>query len=271
MHLSIPRARPSSRMLGALIGFVVLFAAITAGYSLVDAAQTKWQDPKWTGNHAGAALSGFLKGADQKAVKTDRNSFPDVLPAVHTVNDRLVATHASLFAWLVTLGESLLPLGVLILLCVRFRGSHAAALTLTALAASLNFLYMLEGSSGMNPPLVFMWLTVLWLLATLPDAALFFAIDLRKRAPNASTARRQTIEDSTGQWVFFVVVLLLVAVGGWIVYPASIFAALLLVSGTLAVALSLLHTRVGAPRRSAPAAVGHPTRETARARVGSSR
>lgn len=38
---SIPSARPSSRLLGAFIGFVVLFAAITAGYSLVDAAQTK--------------------------------------------------------------------------------------------------------------------------------------------------------------------------------------------------------------------------------------
>ncbi|MDQ2788019.1 MAG: hypothetical protein M3Y58_23820 [Chloroflexota bacterium] len=271
MHPSIPRARPSSRMFSALIGFVVLFAAITAGYSLVDAAQTKWQDATWTGNHAGAALSGFLKGADKKATKTDPIAFPDVLPAMHTVNDRLFAAHAPLFAWLVTLGESFLPLGVLILLCVRFRGSHAAALTLTALAASLNFLYMLEGSSGVNPPLMFMWLAVLWLLATLPEAALFFAIDLRERAPDAATARRQTIESSTGQWVFFVVVLLLVAVGGWIVYPPSVCAALMLGSGTLAVALFLFHARVGSPRRSAPTAVGQPTRDTASARVGPSR
>ncbi len=232
----------SSHRLGALIGLIVLFATVTAGYSFVDAAWAKWNDPAWTGHQAGTAVIGFIKSAEQKAIKSDKNPHPDVLPATRDANNAFFKKHAGLFAWMVALGELLLPIGLLILLCLRFPGSRAIALALAGLAALLNFLYLFEGSSGLNPPMVFMWLAVVWLLATMPTAALFYAIDLRGRSNSTSTERLGRLDNSRVQWVFFLVVLFAIVVGAWMMFPVRTVAILVLSSVALAGILWTIHT-----------------------------
>jgi thiosulfate dehydrogenase (quinone) large subunit len=239
----------SSHMLGAFIGLIVLFATITAGYSFVDAAWQKWNDPTWTGHQAGSAITDFLKGADQKAVKSDKNPHPDVLPATRDINNAFINAHARFFAWTIALGELLLPIGVLILLCLRFTGSRALALLVAGLAALLNLVYMFEGSSGLNPPMLFMWLAVVWLLATAPAGALFYAIDVRNRATRAPAERSDTLEHSRMLWVFYAAVLLVISVGAWVMYPARIGAMLALTSIAVAGLLWLIRERMLAPTR----------------------
>lgn len=238
---------PSSRALGALIGFVVLFATITAGYSFVDAAWAKWNNPAWTGHQAGAAISGFIKGADQKAIKSDKNPYPDVLPATRDVNNAFFNEHARFFAWMVALGELLLPIGLLILLCLRFPGSRAIALCFAGLAALMNLIYMFEGSSGLNPPMLFMWLAVVWLLATMPAAARFYAIDVRGHGDSTRAERPATLDDSRLLWVFFTLVLLVIGVGAWVMYPARVAAILALASIVIAGTLWAIRERMHRP------------------------
>jgi thiosulfate dehydrogenase [quinone] large subunit len=241
--------RRSSHLLGALIGLIVLFATLTAGYSFVDAAWAKWNNPAWTGHQAGTAVSGFIKNANQQAVKSDKNPNPDVLPATRDVNNAFFNKHTRLFAWMVALGELLVPISLLIVLCVRFPGSRAIALALAGLATLMNFLYMFEGSSGLNPPMVFMWLAVVWLLATMPTVALFYAIDLRGRSGGTPTERAGRPENSRVQWIFFSIVLLVIGIGAWVMYPARVFAILLLATMILAGLLWTINERIARPAR----------------------
>jgi len=148
---------------------------------------------------------------------------------------------------MVALGELLLPIGVFVLLCVRFRGSRAIALGFAGLAATMNLLYMYEGSAGLNPPMLFMWLTVVWLLATLPAAALFYAIDVRGHA--TATGRSGWLENSRVLWVFSTIVLLVTGVGAWVMYPAHTVAILILASIAIAGLLWKVNNRLFAPTR----------------------
>jgi hypothetical protein len=230
----------SAGILSALIGTLVLFAALIAGGTLASAGFEKLHDPRWTGAQSGAALTGFLTGAQFKATKTDKNPYPDVLAPVQELNVRVIAGHTRLVSWLIPLGEIALPLGMLLLLCVRFPGSRYAALGVAALATSLHMVYMLEGSSGENTPLLLMWLTIVWLLATMPAAALHHTVDLG--AQRGKRARETPIADtSLGQWTFFAAVALVVGGGGALLHgvPAVVACAL----GATAIAGTLTLTK----------------------------
>ena len=249
---SLPTIRREVRALSALIGVIALFATLHAGYTFVDSAMSKWSDPTWTGHRAGTAISSFLNGAEQKATPSDKNPHPDVLPATRDLNHAFIRNHPRLFSWLVALGELCLPISVLILLCVRFRGSRPLALLCAGLAALLNLVYMLEGSSGLNPPMLVQWLTVLWLLATLPAAALFYAFDLRAgEGTRTAEERQRALGTKPGQWVFYTLVLLVMGVCGWILHPGWIFVVLTLATALLAAALFVLNSRMARPARRA--------------------
>ncbi len=244
MNQRIASVRRSSSLLAALIGFMVLFATLSAGYAFVSSAWTKWNDPAWTGHQAGTALSGFITSANQKAVPSDRNPRPDVLPATRNVNNGFFTKHARLFAWMVALGELCLPIALFILLCIRFRGSRQIALAVAGLAALLNLTYMFEGSAGLNPPMLFMWLTVLWSLAALPAAALFYAVDLSRATGREPAERPHALDVSAGQWVFFAINLLIIGIGAWVMYPARTVAILALASVLLAALLYAIKSAV---------------------------
>lgn len=244
MHHTVSTTRRSTRALSALIGFIVLFATLSAGYIFVDAAWAKWNDPAWTGHRAGTAVSGFLSNADQKATKTDKNPRPDVLPKTRDLNNAFVKAHPRLFAWMVALGELCLPIALLILICVRFRWSRGLALLCAGLAALMNLLYMLEGSSGLNPLMLVMWMSVLWLVATLPVAALFYAVDLRRVAGDITADHPRTPESGAGQWVFYCFMLLLIGFASWLMHPDREFLALTLAAVLIAVTLHTIREQV---------------------------
>ena len=248
----------SSRTFSALIGFLVLFAAVIAGGTLANAGREKLNDPAWTGAQSGVALSGFLKGAEFKAIKTDRNPYPDVLAPVQALNKAVVAGQAGLFSWLIPLGETCLPIGMLILLCVRFSGSRYLALIVSMLATSLHVVFLLEGSSGMNPPLLLMWLTVVWLLATMPAAALHHAVDLGALIGKRTGETPLAVDTSIGQWAFFGTVALVIGGGGVQLYgvPTLVMLALgtVAIAGTLAIVKRVPRvSRLSATYQSQPA------------------
>lgn len=249
----------SAHAFGALIGLLVIFAAIIAGGTLVNAGREKFHDPAWTGAQSGTALAGFLQGAQFKATRTERNLYPDVLAPVQRLNTTFIARHTRLFSWLTTLGEIGLPVGMLILLCVRFPGSRYAALIVSMLATSLHLVFLLEGSSGMNPPLLLMWLTVVWLLATMPAAALHHAVDLGALVGKRAGELPRAVDTALGQWAFFATVALVIGGGGALVRGVPTLVALAL--GTAAVAGTLAIVK-RAPRVSRLSATyrAHPAR-----------
>ncbi len=232
-HDTTPR---SARPLSALIGFLVLFAALIAGGTVANAGIEKLNDPAWT---SGKAMIGFLKGAQFKATKTVTNPYPDVLAPIQSINTAVIGGQVRLITWLVPLVEIIVPLAVLILLCVRFPGSRNAALIVSILATAMHVVYMLEGSSGENTPLLLMWLTVVWLLAAMPAAALHHAVDLGALFGKRAGETEAMADASIGQWIFFATVALVIGGGGALLYGLPTAVALLLATGILAGVLTL--------------------------------
>jgi hypothetical protein len=224
------------------VGFVTLFAAVAAGSIFVRAGWDKLDDPAWTGDQAGMAINGFMQGASFKSVKTERNPYPDALAPMRTFNERVVAGHTVLFSWLVVWGELLAPLAVIALCCVRFSGSRAVLVAAASLAASMNLLYLHQGSSGSNPAMLVMWLTVIWSAGTMPHAALACAIDLRRGAGQSPAVHPA----SAGLWAFFGVALVVLAVESVLITSVRETVLCAAVAGTLAAALLVINARLSA-------------------------
>jgi thiosulfate dehydrogenase [quinone] large subunit len=234
------------------VGLIVLFAALSAGRVFVQAGWEKWNDPAWTGDQAGAGLTGFLTGAGFKATRTERNPHPDVLAPVHDLNRSVVAGHARLFSWLVVLGELLIPAGVLALLCLRFPGSRAALIAVAGLAAGLNLLYLHEGSSGLNPPMLLLWLAVVWAVVTFPTAAQAYALDLGRLVRHAA-GPRPAAPTVPGRWLGFTALLIVLAVESLLLADARtvllLIVATLGIAGALSALSQVLAARASAIRR----------------------
>jgi thiosulfate dehydrogenase [quinone] large subunit len=234
--------------LSAFVGFIMLFSALMAGYTFVSAGHEKWGDPAWTGNSAGIAIDGFLKGADAKSIESATNPHPEVSPIAREFNERVFSQHTRLFSWLTVGGELLLPIAVLGLIVVRFRRSRVLLIGVAMLAASLNFLYLTEGDSSANPPMVFMWLTIIWLAVLWPTAALFYAVDLHAPvdpAPARSVDSVDSMEAGVGLWFFLVAVLAIIVAGSLQLYwnDLQTFAALAIGSVALSAALTQIKRR----------------------------
>ncbi len=198
MQSPLQRYFTSTVALSAFIGFIVLFSACAAGYDYFTAGREKAGTAAWTGDKVGSGIDGFLKGANAKATKSAANPNPEVLPVARDLNTGFFGKHEKLFSWMVVLGETLLPIGVLCLLVVKFPGSRFLLMALAGLAVFMNFLYLSEGVSSTNPPMVFLWLTIIWLAATMPGATLFYAIDLRRLVSRAATEAPVAIDASGG-------------------------------------------------------------------------
>ncbi len=248
MH-ALKRSFTSATALSAFIGFLVIFAACTAGYDFFTAGRAKAAETVWIGDQAGTAITGFIKSADAKALKSPSNPNPEVLPVAGRLNTYFIQ-HTKLFSYLVVLGEILLPLGVLFLLIVKFPASRFFLMAMAGMAAFMNFLYLSEGTSSTNPPMAFMWLAIIWLVALVPNAALCYAIDVR-RLFGRSVAAPNAIEATAGQWLIVATMFLVVLVTGWAMYTYATYVAIIAASVLLAAALSatnalLAHRRHGA-------------------------
>ena len=234
MH-ALKRCFSSSAALSAFIGFLVIFAACTAGYDYFTAGRAKATEAVWIGDKAGTAITGFIKGADAKALKSPSNPNPEVLPVAGHLNKYFIQ-HTRLFSYLVVLGEILMPIGVLFLLVFKFPASRFFLMAIAGLAAFINFLYLSEGTSSTNPPMAFMWLAIIWLVALVPGAALSYAIDVR-RLFGTSVEASKAIETTAGQWLIMVTMFLVVLATGWAMYTYATYIAIIAASVLLAAAL----------------------------------
>jgi len=224
-------------VLSAFIGFLVLFSACAAGYDYFTAGREKAGEAVWTGAKAGTGIDGFLKGANAKATKSAQNPNPEVLPVARDLNTSVFAKHEKLFSWLVVLGEILMPIGVLFFLVIKFPGSRFFLMGIAGLAVFMNFLYLSEGVSSTNPPMAFMWLTIIWLVGTMPNAALHYAIDVRTLFGKQVEETPATVVASAGQWVYFWTILLVTGAAAWAMYSFGTYLAIIAVSIVLMAAL----------------------------------
>jgi hypothetical protein len=247
---ALKRYVSSPAALSAFIGFLVIFAACTAGYDYFTAGRAKATESAWIGDKAGTAITGFIASADAKALKSPSNPNPEVLPVAGHLNKYFIR-HTKLFSYLVVLGEMLMPLGVLFFLVVKFPTSRFFLIAIAGLAAFINFLYLSEGTSSTNPPMAFMWLAIIWLVALVPDAALSYAIDVR-RLFGRSMAAPRAIEATAGQWLIMVTMFLVVLVTGWAMYPYATYVAIIAASVLLAAALYAINALLANGRHGAP-------------------
>ncbi len=230
MHTPLKRYVGSSALLAALIGFLVLFSACAAGYDYFTAGRAKASEAVWTGAKAGIGIDGFLKGANAKATKSAQNPNPEVLPVARDLNVSVFSKHEKLFSWMVVLGEILMPIGVLFFLIVKFPGSRFLLMGIAGLAVFVNFLYLSEGVSSTNPPMVFMWLAIIWLVGTMPGAALYYAIDLRRLFGKAPAETPVVVDATAGQWLFFWTILLVTGAAAWAMYDFGTYIAIIVAS-----------------------------------------
>lgn len=249
MQASLKRYFTSTAALSAFIGFLVLFSACAAGWGYFEAGREKAGEAVWTGAKVGAGIDGFLKGANAKATKSAQNPNPEVLPVARDLNTSFFGKHERLFSWMVVLGELLMPVGVLFFLVVKFPGSRFLLMAIAGLALFMNMLYLSEGVSSTNPPMAFMWLTIIWLAATMPGAALHYAIDLRRLFGKAPIEAPTAVNVSGGQWLFFWTIMLVTGAAAWAMYDLGTYLAVILASIALMAALAAINTLLANRRR----------------------
>lgn len=230
----------SQLVLSAFVAFILLFSAVMAGYEYFDAGRTKASEAAWTGSQAGVAITGFLQGADVKATKSAKNPNPEVFGATRWFNQHVFSDHPKLFSWLVVLGELLMGWGVFLLLVVKFPYSRLLLIVVATLATFMNFLYLSEGVSSTNPPMAFMWLAIIWVVALAPAAGLFFAIDVKKVLGRGETAyATNSLDTSLGQWLFFLAVFAAIVAGSLAMYWDELGTWAVLAAGSVVVAAGL--------------------------------
>lgn len=253
---ALKRFFTSTSILAAFVGFLVLFSACAAGYDYFSAGREKAGQAVWTGDKAGTGIAGFIKGAEAKAVKSPQNPNPEVLPAQHDLNS-FYLQHAKLFSYMVVLGEILMPIGVLFFLVVKFPASRFFLMAITGLAAFMNLTYLAEGTSSTNPPMVFLWLGIIWMAGLVPGAALYYAIDVRKLFGKHVEETATTPVVSVGQWLFFAVMFAVSFLAAVLMYPITEALVILAVAAAIAAALyGINHLLTRKQQHDVPVKVG---------------
>jgi thiosulfate dehydrogenase [quinone] large subunit len=128
-----------------------LIIRLYVGYEWLMAGLAKINSPKWTGSEAGAALTGFVKGALGKTA----GEHPDVQGWYAWFLNNVVLPAAPTWSWAVAIGEVLVGLALLVGL---FTGIAAF------FGGFMNVNYLLAGTVSSNPFLfVFAtWLVLAW-------------------------------------------------------------------------------------------------------------
>jgi thiosulfate dehydrogenase [quinone] large subunit len=127
-----------------------LIVRVYCGWQWLSAGVGKIQNPAWFGPNAGAALTGFLNGALQKA-----SSGPDVTDWYASFLQAVVLPNVGFFSNVVTVGEVLVGLGLIF-------GA------LTGIAAFfgtvMNANYLFAGTLSTNPLLFILgtWIVLAW-------------------------------------------------------------------------------------------------------------
>ena len=118
-----------------------LIVRLYVGYQWIEAGLSKVGNPAWTGDHAGAAITGFAKGALAKT----NGDHPDVQGWYGTLLTDVVIPNAKTFSYLVAIGET----AVGIALVLGFLTGIAAFF-----GVLMNANYLLAGTVSSNPILI---------------------------------------------------------------------------------------------------------------------
>ncbi|MDF2723320.1 MAG: putative rane protein [Paenibacillus sp.] len=143
---------PVSRFLfsSTRAGLIWLIVRLYVGYSWITSGWKKVTSASWTGDQAGTALEGFLKGAITKA-----EAGKDVTSWYGHYLENVVLPHAKVFSYIVSFGELLVGLGLIVGL-------------LTGIAAFfgtiMNVSFLFAGTLSTNPILFILatWLVLAW-------------------------------------------------------------------------------------------------------------
>jgi len=136
--------------------WIWLIVRLYAGWQWIEASLEKFGSPAWVGVHAGAGLTGFIKGALAKSA----GDHPDVQQWYAAFLTHAVLPYAAVWSYLVTCGEMLV--GIALILGV-----------LTGIASFfgtfMNANFLLAGTVSTNPILfacalllVLAWKTAGW-------------------------------------------------------------------------------------------------------------
>lgn len=131
-----------------------LIVRVYVGWEWLYAGWEKFNSPAWNGSAAGSAIKGFLTGAVQKST----GAHPDVQSWYATFIQNVAMPHAALFSHLVTYGELLV--GIALILGI-FTGIAAFFGTF------MNLNYLLAGTVSTNPILFLLqlFLILAWRIA----------------------------------------------------------------------------------------------------------
>lgn len=127
-----------------------LIIRIYVGYVWLAAGIKKVTSPAWTGENAGAAVTGFIKGALAKAEEGG-----DVTGWYASFLEAAVLPNAKLFSYMVAYGEVLVGLGLIVGL---FTGIAAF------FGGFMNVAFLFAGTLSTNPILFILatWLVLAW-------------------------------------------------------------------------------------------------------------
>jgi len=144
---------PATRALFGDVRFawIWLIIRIYVGYAWLMAGWGKLFSPAWTGEKAGAAISGFVAGALQKTT----GEHPDVQGFYAWFLQNLVQPYPVFWSYLVVIGEILVGIGLILGI---FTGIAAF------FGAFMNINYLLAGTVSVNPVLFIlsMFLVLAW-------------------------------------------------------------------------------------------------------------
>jgi thiosulfate dehydrogenase [quinone] large subunit len=126
-----------------LAGMLWAVARICVGWVFLQASLEKIGAPEWTGAQAGAAVRGFLGYA--ASPQMTGGPHPNVLSPYAWLDTHVLLPHAVALSYMVTCGEFLIGVALILGLATR-----VAALG----GAFLNIMYLLSGAAGPNVPML---------------------------------------------------------------------------------------------------------------------
>jgi len=134
-------------------GLIWLVIRLYLGYQWLTAGWKKVNNDAWVGENAGAAVTGFMKGALAKAEEGK-----DVVGWYATFLENVALPHAKTFSYMVAFGELLVGLGLIVGLLTGIAAFFGAL---------MNVSFLFAGTLSTNPLLFILatWLVLAWKVA----------------------------------------------------------------------------------------------------------
>ena len=136
------------------LAVVWLVCRLYVGYFWIEVGWAKFNDPLWTGKHAGLAVKGFISSALNKT----GGAYPDVSHWYAAFLKDVVLPHTALVSHVVTYGEILVGIGLIL---GAFTGISAF------FGSLMNMSYLFAGAVSVNPimALLQLFLILAWRIA----------------------------------------------------------------------------------------------------------